>query len=150
MTFLRAIVMPTATGKSFLTRDFTNTVVVEADDVCMPRYTAELSSLRNEAKRTNDWTAYDRALARELRSRVDSETRIILVAAYDLALAMEIPVIAVLTLERSLWERNVQQRGVALQKYENCYNDALKHGAIVATSYAELKSLFEYHVNRVV
>lgn len=137
---LFAVVMPAGTGKSYFlsAREGLSDYVKEADEICMPRATPLLSELRTRAKDTGDWKDYDAELAREIKSRMTIETRLILVAAYDLAKALNAKIIATIAVEKSVWEQNILSRGQDPSKFIKNYEDALSRDAWVFESNASV------------
>jgi hypothetical protein len=136
---IAAIIMPPATGKSFLVARGLPPNVREADDLCHVRETQLLSRLRDDAKNSGDWSEYDRLLADQLRSRC-SDGDIILLASVELAEAMGAEILGTCVLRRDLWEANMRNRGQPVSKHEECYNRALQLVQSAANSYEELYS----------
>lgn len=136
---LAAIVMPPATGKSHLLWHNDLPYVEEADDICMPRATVLLSELRDSAQLDNDWTAYDQALAKIMKTRLKPDTRIVLLSAVGLADALGATVIGVFVLSPSVWVKNVEKRNKPVSKYIRCYTSALRAGAETCATNDELR-----------
>lgn len=134
---LAAIILPTATGKSFLVKQGLPPHVKEADNICHVRETYLLSEFRDDAKITGDWTKYDAKLAAHLRLRAQ-DGDIILLASSDLAVALDAVILGTCILGRQLWENNVLNRGQPISKYEGCYNSALKNAEMISDSYGDL------------
>lgn len=111
-----AVVMPAGTGKSHFRRIFPELEVVEADELCHPRETEELSTLRTHAKETGEWKDYDDCLSRELLNRI-KPGGVIMVACEELAQAMDANILGVFVLERHAWERNMSSRGQLTDKH---------------------------------
>ncbi|QHD64772.1 putative nucleocapsid [Plasmopara viticola lesion associated mononegaambi virus 2] len=134
---LAAIILPTATGKSFLVKQGLPPHVKEADHICHVRETYLLSEFRDDAKVTGDWSRYDKQLAAHLRLRAN-DGDIILLASSDLAVALDSVILGTCILGRQLWENNVLTRGQPVSKYEGCYNAALKNAEMISDSYGDL------------
>jgi hypothetical protein len=137
---LATIVLPTATGKTHIIRSLNLPYTQEADEICMPRATERLDELRTLAKRTGNWAAYDRELATELRTRMKPETRIILVASIDLAIALNAQILMIGYLPRRLWDKNVQRRNERIEKYLPSYLDAMARGGVEHATYDDLRA----------
>jgi hypothetical protein len=132
-----AIILPTATGKSFLIKQGLPSHVKEADAICHVRETYLLSDFRDYSKRTGDWSKYDEQLGKHLRERC-SDGDIILMASSDLARSMKAVILGTCVLGRQLWENNVLQRGQPIDKYLGCYLQAVDDAPEVDDSYGEL------------
>lgn len=130
--------MPAATGKTTLLKSLPCDDMQEADDICHPRRTQELSDLRSQAKQTGDWKQYDILLSREILTRVSPKTRVILLASSDLANALNLEVLGSVVLDMPLWSANVASRNEDVMKYLDHYNKAIIEGAYVCSSYSDL------------
>lgn len=124
MARLGAIVMPTATGKSYILSDSSASGIVEADSICKPRESEKLSNLRDHAKVFNDWSPYDCELAREIRSRLPDEPVVILLASQYLAIALDAEILTFAVLDKGLWVENMESRCLPIEKHIDCYMDA--------------------------
>jgi hypothetical protein len=134
---LAAIVLPTATGKTFITSNGVPSWIKEADQICHVRETVLLSDFRDRAKLTGNWIDYDRTLGTRLRMRAD-DGDIILLASEDLAHAIGAQILGYGVLKEELWLDNVKKRGVDPKKYQDCYDRAKLNTNIICESYADL------------
>lgn len=152
MSRLLAIVVPTACGKTHVLKKLNHPNVQEADDICMPRATATLDELRTFAKNYNDWSPYDVELSYEIHRRIKPETKIIMLASAELTIALSARVVAVVVLDRHLWEVNVASRGKRVADYEPCYKAAEAIATHNCSSYETfeetIKMIVEQHCNQ--
>uniref|UniRef100_A0AAU7YE11 Uncharacterized protein n=1 Tax=Exserohilum turcicum mymonavirus 1 TaxID=3229033 RepID=A0AAU7YE11_9MONO len=137
---ITAIVLPTATGKTFITSNGVPTWIKEVDQVCHVRETVLLSDFRDRAKLTGNWIDYDRALGTRLRMRMD-DGDVVLLASEELAHAIGAQILGYGVLKEELWMENVKKRGVKLKKYLDCYNKARNSTNILCESYGDLYNL---------
>lgn len=140
--------MPIATGKSTLLLKLEPSGVQEADDICLPRGTKELAESRDAAWKTGDWSGYDKLLSSEIRRRAKPDTSVVLLAASDLAISLELKIIGAYVLEQNLWTCNMMKRGEKVEKYLRHYHTEIDNGAIVCESYKELEERVIYAVER--
>jgi hypothetical protein len=134
---IAAIILPTATGKTFITSSGVPTWVKEADQICHVRETPLLSDFRDRAKLTGNWIDYDRALGTRLRMRAE-DGDVILLASEDLAHAIGAQILGYGVLTTELRISNVEKRGVNPDKYWSCYAEAKCNTNIICESYDDL------------
>lgn len=123
MTYIRAIIVPTAHGKSYMTSLGLPTFIREADSIVHCKATHVLRVERKIAQQTGSWSNYDKILGTAIKA-LANDGDIIMLASRDLADSMGIPIIGIYVLSYDVWIQNVERRQVDVSKYISCYNSA--------------------------
>lgn len=130
------IVLPPGHGKSFRHKKIPNYIDAEALVAC--RATRELFWLRSEAKRSGNWTAYDKLWAAKLEEVLPTGRFVIGVPSDSIGKLLNGNLIFAGVLEDFQWAQNLQDRKGSIAEYRHYWQQVRDLGADI---YSDNESL---------